>query len=111
MRTNWAVMCGSLRSIIEFKLSLARLCDMRGRGMLEGIVFSTWKGEVDAFPGLRKTLTGLDICVVESVCPTKEQVGQRETYSIVVQKEQLFRGCLCVPEDVFILKFLSSLRQ
>lgn len=41
----WAIVCGAIRQEFELYTTLAMLCDYRSKGLLEGIVISTWKGK------------------------------------------------------------------
>ena len=52
-RCIWAVICGAVRQEFELYNVIALLCEWRAKGMIEGIVLSTWKGEIDQIPHLR----------------------------------------------------------
>ena len=99
----WAVMCGAIRMEFEFYTTLAMLCDYRKRGFLEGIVISTWKGELDNFPDLRQKLDVLGIYLIES-----DVLDERATLftdgGYLRQIFQLKKGLEFVPNDVFVFK-------
>lgn len=99
----WAVMCGAIRSDFELYTALAQLCEYRSCGLLDGIVISTWKGEVDRLPNLRKKLNELDIYLIE-LDPVDEDLGKFCNLNFARQAYQLKNGLDFVPEDVFVLK-------
>ncbi|MDR0920000.1 MAG: hypothetical protein LBM93_12290 [Oscillospiraceae bacterium] len=103
-RRNWAVICGNFRNPFELKLTLAKITDMRSRGLFEGVILSTWKGECENIPGIREELSQFDIKLIESDLPSKEQIGTLQNYGIALQKEQLRKGCLYVPDGCYVLK-------
>ena len=99
----WAVVCGSIREQFEFNMTIAKLCDLRNQGLLDGIIISTWKGEIDKIPALRNTLNELKVSVIELNEKTViEEKGVNMSFWI--QEYQLRQGILHVPNDVFILK-------
>ena len=99
----WAVMCGAIRQEFELFATLAMLCDYRSKELLEGIVISTWKGEVENIPGLREKLEQLDIYIVE-LEPLDEKLKTVINIGYARQAYQLKYGLDFVPNDVFILK-------
>lgn len=99
----WAVMCGAIRNDFELYSSLAQLCEYRSKGLLDGIVISTWKGEADTLPDLRKKLEELHIYLVE-LEPLDETQGKFCNLNFARQVFQLKSGLDFVPEDVFVLK-------
>jgi len=99
----WAVCCGALRNKFELYLTLASLCEYRSRGLLEGIVLSTWKGEVERIAGLREKLESLGIEVVE-LEPLDEAAGKFISLNFARQAYQLRKGLEAVPDDCFVLK-------
>ncbi len=61
-----AVVCGLVRQEFELYTTLGYLCDYRSRGMIDGIILSTWTGEADRKPELRAELAELGVELVES---------------------------------------------
>lgn len=102
-RRIWAVICGAVRLEFELYSVIALLCEWRSRGVLEGIVLSTWKGEVDKIQCLRKKLAYLDIPLIEST-PLDESEGKYTNLNFVRQATQLNAALNFIPVDVFVLK-------
>lgn len=65
-----AVITGRLRDIGEAFATFRQALKLREAGLLDEIVLSTWHGEIDQFPGLRRKLSGAGLTLVESDCPT-----------------------------------------
>ncbi len=99
----WAVVCGAVRQEFELYTTIAMLCDYRSRGFIEGIVISTWKGELENIKNLRSKLELLNIYVVE-LDPLNEELGKFLHLSYARQAYQLKSALELVPNDVFVLK-------
>lgn len=99
----WAICCGAIRAEYELYATLSVLCDYRSRKMLDGIVVSTWKGEIDNVPGLRKRLDKLGIYAVESKS-LNERIGDFIHLNYARQAYQINKGLDFIPDDVFVLK-------
>lgn len=99
----WAVVCGAIRQDFEFYSTLAMLCEYRSKGMLDGIVISTWKGQPDNLPGLRGKLKRLNINVQELDQPDAF-LDKYAHIGFSVQGFQLRVGLDFVPDDVFVLR-------
>lgn len=102
-RRIFAVICGAVRLEVEFYHIISTLCEWRSQGKLEGIVLSTWKGELEKIPHLRRKLEYLDILVVETD-PLDESEDKYTNLNYVRQALQLRAGLEKIPEDVFVLK-------
>lgn len=103
-------MCGAIRQEFEVYATLAMLCDYRYRGLIEGIVISTWERELEHIPGLRKKLEHLDISVLE-LEPLDEDMGKFMNLNYARQAFQLKAGLDFIPEDVFVLKCRTDLSE
>lgn len=99
----WAVVCGAVRQEFELYTTIAMLCDYRSRGFIEGIVISTWKGELENIKNLRSKLELLNIYIVE-LEPLNEELGKFLHLSYARQAYQLKNALERVPNDVFVLK-------
>lgn len=106
----WAIVCGAIRQDFELYSTLAMLCDYRSKGMLDGIVISTWKGEPDNLPGLREKLKTLDISIVE-LNTLDEDISKYASLNFSRQAYQLKAGLDYIPNDVFVLKCRTDLSQ
>lgn len=99
----WAVVCGKIRERFEFNMTIAKLCDLRLQGLLDGILISTWSGQLDNRPLLKNALRELDIHILEldeSEITSEKNVNM----SFWVQQYQLRQGIIHIPNDVFVLK-------
>lgn len=99
----WAVVCGAIRQEFELYTSLAMLCDYRSKGLLDGIVISTWKGEIENIPRLREKFKQLEIYTVE-LDPLDDNIGKFMNINYARQSYQLKKGLDFVPDDIFVLK-------
>lgn len=105
MRTVWAVICGTLRDQVDFRLMLDYLLQCRDQGILQGIVLSTWEGEVATVPGLAQQLTANQVAVVATK-PIDQTIGETTSGSVNYwrQATQLQAALDLIPEDTIVLK-------
>lgn len=99
----WAVVCGAVRNEFELYLVLSLLSEYRSKGWINGIVISTWKGEIENIPGLRGKLDQLGVSYVESD-PLDENISKVTLIGPLRQFYQFRQGLRSLPEDVFVLK-------
>lgn len=95
----WAVVCGQIRSDVEFRAIIGRLIQLRIQGILEGIVVSTWEGGVTGCHEdlLRKTGIALVRTPRLDDCKLLQMNYTRQIL--------LFNaGLKAIPENVFVLK-------
>ena len=93
----WAIVCGAVRQEFELYSILSYLCEYRAKGLIEGIVLSTWVGEVDNVKNLREKLKFLDIHLVE-IWPLSEEVSQYTNLNYTRQATQLLNGLRNIPD-------------
>lgn len=106
-RRIWALITGAIRSDLYFRVILIKLCDMRAKGVIEEIVFSTWLGEIDKFEGLREILQELDIVIVEK--PYIDEILEKYTeISFERQRTQIFNALQIIPHDVYVIKLRTD---
>lgn len=105
MKPVWAVMLGTIRDQVEFNLILTQLIDWRNKDKIEAIIFSTWRGEIDKFAGLREKLKSANIYIVEST-PIDNMIQDMKSVSsnYMRQSRQLKSALDHVPDDVVVLK-------
>lgn len=96
---TWAVMCGAIRRLVEFKFSIGELVRLRHAGLVDEIVLSTWNGEIDAHDGLRASLLDLGIHIVE--CAPPANIG---AWAIFGQHKNMLEGLAICPADCFVFK-------
>ncbi|MEW5773133.1 MAG: hypothetical protein AB1916_06365 [Thermodesulfobacteriota bacterium] len=99
MRENWCVICGAVRNLDQFTRTVIHFRSLRERGVVQGIVLSTWFGEIDAHPGLRRLLERYDIATVETADP-----GDLEWGNLYRQSKQIRLGLELCPENAYVLK-------
>lgn len=105
MRTVWAVICGTLRDQVDFRLMLDYLLRCRDQGIIQGVVLSTWEGEVATVPGLAQQLATNQVAVVTSK-PIDQTIGETTTGSVNYwrQATQIQAALDMIPEDAMVLK-------
>jgi hypothetical protein len=81
-----------------------QLCAAKRAGLIEGVVYSTWLGEVDRYDNLRETLERCGVILVETPDPAGSQFPILGTGNIVRQKVSLSWALDLVPDDSFIFK-------
>ena len=107
-RRVWALVTGAIRSDLYFRIILIKLCDMRAKGIIEEIVFSTWLGEIDKFDDLRNILKKLDIILVEKPYIDEANEGVFNELIYARQRETLANGLRIIPADVFVLRMRTD---
>lgn len=99
----YAVITGNIRDLVEFKLILARTCHLRAAKQIDKIVFSTWHGEIDSYPGLRQTLLQLGIALVEDALPPEPGMGH-----ITFQHRATWNGAQHCPDGCLIVRLRTD---
>lgn len=101
----WAVVCGAIRDELELRLTLDELLRLRSEGILKGIVISTWLGEFEAFPELRKEMEQVGVEIIEQKA-LENRITIEKTNSINYLRQAMqFQIALDkLPEDCFVLK-------
>lgn len=104
-RTVWSIVCGAIRDELELRLVLDELLRMRSERTIQGIVISTWKGDFDSFPQLRKEIEKNDIKIIEQVpLDNRVQIGRTNSVNYLRQAMQMQKALDRLPEDCFVLK-------
>lgn len=101
-RQNVALVGGLLRDELEFRLTFARLLAARQDGSLSEIVLSTWEGEIDRYPGLRRELSAAGIHLVEGRMPPK---SFGNTWA---QMKALEQGLRAVPDGAAVWRLRTD---
>ena len=100
---NWAVVCGAIRSDLEFAITINSILDLREDGLLSGIVVSTWNHSFKDKQKLKYDLIDKGIHVVE--VPDLKNGENGQTY----RQHRLFDAGLSVcPENSGMLKLRSD---
>ena len=107
-RCNWALVTGAVRNELYLRVIIVKLCDMRDKGQIEGIVLSTWKGDVDAFSGLRDELIKCGVILVET--PYIEEAAENKFNQLIYarQNTSINRGLSVIPDDCFVIKLRTD---
>lgn len=98
----WAVITGNFRQEFELYTTIAYLCEFRSKGVIDGIVISTWEGEVEKVSGLKQRLDELGIFLVET--PALEEDTVYSSINYLRQSTQLKSALSALPEGAFVLK-------
>lgn len=101
----WAVICGSIRDELDFKLTLTRLVELRALGKIQHIMLSTWYGEIDKYYELRNQLAELKIYLIE-VHPLSEDMEKTPSGSVNYwrQARSLLFALDRIPKHDFVLR-------
>ena len=101
----WAVVCGAIRDELELRLTMDELLRLRAEGTLKGILISTWFGEFEAFPELRKEIEQAGVEIIEQQpLENRVTVGKTNSVNYFRQAMQLQIALDKLPEDCFVLK-------
>ena len=100
-----AVVCGNIRDIIDFKLTLTRLTELRAEGRIHHIIFSTWDGELNVYPELSQQIKNAQMDIIETT-PLQEKFSGIESNSVNYwrQARQLQSALDAIEGECFILK-------
>lgn len=100
-----AVICGNIRDIIDFKLTLTRLVELREEKKIERIIFSTWENELARYPELAETMRQGGIDVVETI-PLQERYSGIASNSVNYwrQARQIQSALDVIEGDCFVIK-------
>ncbi|WP_262690347.1 hypothetical protein [Kordiimonas aestuarii] len=100
---NWAIVCGAIRSPIEFNITINAAMEFRKQGLLHGIIVSTWNDTFREMQGLKQDLVSRGIIVVE--VPGLREGGNGQTF----RQHRLFEaGITHCPDGVAVLKLRSD---
>jgi len=101
----WATVCGTVRDEVEFRIIIDELLKWRNRNLIQGIVFSTWQGELGRYPELHALLQQNQVDIIEST-PNDERVRDIQSNSVNYwrQATQLQAALDVIPTDAVVLK-------
>ena len=103
-RKNWIVLSGLVRDPKLLLEKLDILCQWRNQGIVEGIVFSTWIGEIEQYEGLRHQIKERGIKLVETLEPVLRAIGH-----VLHQMKAIYYGLEICPDDVYVMRMRSDL--
>lgn len=98
------LICGLVRNEQKLKEKLEIFCQLRDEGIVEKIVFSTWIGEIEKYPGLGALLKKSNVILVQSEEPTLVVCGHR-----FHQMKAFYYGLQLFEEDDLIFKCRTEL--
>lgn len=108
MRKNWALVTGAVRSELYLRITMVKLCDMRAKGQLEGIVLSTWKGEIAPDSILKNQLTALEIKIVETEAIDINAEIVNNVLGLERQRVLIDNGLKIIPFDSFVIRLRTD---
>lgn len=103
-RENWVVICGLVRDRQLFNTKLEKLFQWQNEGLISGIVYSTWIGEIDKYEGLRQHLETAGVKTVEIQEPNLRLPGH-----LLHQMKTIYYGLEACPENSYVLKIRPDL--
>lgn len=103
-RGNWVVISGLVREPEVFKDKLKTLIKWRSQGLIDGIVYSTWIGELDKYEDISKLIEENGILIVEVKEPNLRVPGH-----MLHQMKAIHYGIEACPEDSYIFKIRPDL--
>ncbi len=104
MAERWAVICGLVRDESAFVKKLDTLTAWRRTGAIDGIVFSTWMGELDRYPAVAAAYAAGAFTLVETEQPQLKAPGH-----FIHQMKSLYYGLQAVPSDAWVLRLRPDL--
>lgn len=107
-RRNWALIAGAIRSDFYLRVIIVKLCSLRDKGLIEGIVLSTWENEIDTYPGLRDELKRCGIVLVETPYIDEEAENKFNQLIYARQNMSIDRGLSVIPDDCFVIKLRTD---
>ncbi len=102
--SSWALITGLVRNFEELQRKVDTLNLWKQDGFIQGIVFSTWIGEIELYEGLGEYLRIADVFVVESTMPNLMTDGH-----VLHQMKSLAVGLEACPDDAWIFKLRSDM--
>lgn len=99
----WILITGNIRDPDGLSSRFDFLINLQERGLISGVVFSTWIGELEKFPSLREKFKRPNFILVESETPSIMARG-----SLVHQMVQLEHGLAACPDDCFVLRMRTD---
>ena len=103
-RENWVLICGLVRDRQLFNTKLEKLFQWQKEGLISGIVYSTWIGEIDKYEGLRQQLETAGVKTVEIQEPNLRLPGH-----LLHQMKTIYYGLEACPEHSYVLKIRPDL--
>jgi hypothetical protein len=97
----WILVTGLVRDLEQLKNKLDIFKFWKESKLIHGVVFSTWIGEIDKYPGLRKELEQQEVIIVESPIPSG---GERFFGWALEQFRALEAGLVQCPKKAFIMR-------
>ena len=104
MEANWAVVCGLVRDPAAALHQAAVLRQFRAEALVQGVVISTWEGELDHYPDVRTAFAELDAVVVTSREPVLKTGG-----NLIHQSKAILLGLDACPAGAMVLKMRFDL--
>ena len=101
----WIVVTGNVRSGREFRGIFSKILALRDSGLVDGIRFVTWHGELESAPGLEQTLVALGISILTIQEPVAEPKVHPLFHGFVYhQRKALHFALESLPENSYVLK-------
>ncbi|HEY5793207.1 MAG TPA: hypothetical protein VIS74_07905 [Chthoniobacterales bacterium] len=96
---------GNVRSGREFRGIFEQVFELRRQGLVDGILFATWRDELRKFPSLGKTLADQGVTTVAIEPPAALPAIHPLFHGYVLHQRKALHFALCsLPADCFVLK-------
>lgn len=101
----WVVITGNVRSGREFRRMFGQAVELRHKGLIDGIRFVTWQGELEQARGLETALTDSGISII-TIEPPKSDPRVHPLFHGYVyhQRKSLHFALQSLPENCYVLK-------
>lgn len=100
----WVAMTGSITVELEFLLTLDYLHMLYSSNEIDGVVFVTWKSELERKPMIRKALDDMGITTIGLDFPNVDISDDGFRGSYIIQTLQLDHALRAIPDDVLVIK-------
>jgi hypothetical protein len=101
----WVVITGNIRSGKEFKQIFQQIFRLRENKLIDGILFATWKNELDQAPGLEQVLVNSGVSILEIEPPIVDPKIHPLFHGYVYhQRKALHFALRSLPFNCFVLK-------
>jgi hypothetical protein len=106
---TWIVICGQVRNLFELAYSLHIAVAARRRGVVEGVILSTWLGEREKAAKLFSAAENDGVYIVESASPAAWKEQPRDRTGPLYQMLAIHRALEIIPDDSYVLKTRTDL--
>jgi hypothetical protein len=104
-RRNWVLIAGLVRDEQAFADQLNEVVGWRDKQWIEGIIYSTWIGELSKYPAIANIISKHGIALVELAEPNLRLEGH-----VLHQMSALHYGLQLIPHDAYVFRSRPDMR-